>query len=532
MSFIEDAPEQKTQMLTQDMFPGAWLEPQWSRSDSMRYAPYYTIMLACGAKVLKHPNGNTSFVSLSFEGKEYVLHNQNYETVKQLYKIFQHSYCIPRGYDSSTPGLRFNPGFIIDGLKHLMLYATELLDIPVEKTRMIWMRPDEGPCGEYRSTKPFAYMNTFFKDKFYPEHCSVFNMAALPWYDVVIMHRILPKQLLGIFQQLKTQENKVLVMEYDDDFFNVPSWNYLSNKIGKDELDRFHIASEIADVIVCSTQELVNQSNYPEKTMHGPNLVNTFEFSGQLNCCRELLKQYAGYHPSGNCFKNSIGGVLNTIQEDFQAIRILWAGSNTHDGDLKQIVGPILNIGKKYGIAVNFVFFGYLPTEFAAVEAERGNTKGRLVVKNEYSHFIHYISAVKYNQYIAALRSIDPDFALCPLAKHPFNLSKSNLRLLEMGALGVPCIATDYGEYSYGNYGVKIKAESNQKDWEFAIEDLINNVEKRQELGNAWHEEVLQNYSWNNVSENRNKWDAIFDRIHNITTEVKAKYQEKIDDKS
>ncbi|MDR2788239.1 MAG: hypothetical protein LBD06_07755 [Candidatus Accumulibacter sp.] len=62
--------------------------------------------------------------------------------------------------------------------------------------------------------------------------------------------------------------------------------------------------------------------------------------------------------------------------------------------------------------------------------------------------------AVEFHDYVrdfaaypAKLASLDLDLAVAPLEQHPFNEAKSNLRLLEYGALGWPVICTDIFPY-------------------------------------------------------------------------------------
>lgn len=527
---------QRAKMITQDMFPGMWIEPKWSRADAVKFSPYYTMMAVLGAGVLDSPNGMTDFVSLTFEGTEHVIHKSNFSICEKLKRAFHDSYMIPKGYAFSVPAyeLRYRPLIILDGLRTLQKFASEMLEVPDNITKMLWILPDIGPCGEYRSRKPFQYMNTVKQEQFYAEHSENINMSALPWFDVLTIHRIPPRGLLSAYQQMSTQYGKVLMLEYDDDYFNIPEWNHNVTRYGKEELDRFRVAMNVSDIIVASTETLVEQSTKPECTFHGPNLVDTNEFGGVLNCSRELNEKYVGYkHKIDN--KNLLyvhktkPNIYNLDEKEYDPIRILWAGSNTHDKDLEQIIPVVKELGEKYGMAINFVFFGYIPREFMEVLVGAGNTKGRLSVKDRYAPYIRYIEPVPYRDYIRALRFIDPDFAICPLYHHTFNLSKSPLKLLEMGALGVPCIATDYGPYKvltdndidWPSNGLKIQP-GHSAGWFASIELLIRDVELRTSLANRWHDTVCAEYSWNTNSLNRQKWDLVFDKIREVSSRKKV----------
>jgi glycosyltransferase involved in cell wall biosynthesis len=46
------------------------------------------------------------------------------------------------------------------------------------------------------------------------------------------------------------------------------------------------------------------------------------------------------------------------------------------------------------------------------------------------------------------LRLLDFDIGLAPLAYHRFNKSKSDIKVLEYAALGIPVVASDFGPYA------------------------------------------------------------------------------------
>jgi glycosyltransferase involved in cell wall biosynthesis len=64
------------------------------------------------------------------------------------------------------------------------------------------------------------------------------------------------------------------------------------------------------------------------------------------------------------------------------------------------------------------------------------------------------------------------DLALAPLEMHPFNESKSNLRLLEYGALGWPVVCTDIYPYKTDDPPV-LRLPNNPQAWVDAIRERI-----------------------------------------------------------
>jgi glycosyltransferase involved in cell wall biosynthesis len=528
----------KTMAINQDTFPGSWIEPKWSRAELEKNAAYYAMRIVLGAEVRKSPRGQQDFTSIIFDGKEYVLHNDNFKSCMDLAGIFLGS------LDSKNithEFLRYSPDFILEGLKHLFSISSKEFSTPEGITKMLWLLHDNGPCGEYRSKLPFSYMKAFHADKFYCENSEYVSESSLNWFDAIIMHRWPSQNLLSVFQVMKSC-GKTMVYEFDDDIFNVPEWNVNHKHITNQMISNAREAIEIADVVIASTDNLANIAKH-RNVFVGPNMISTKKINKRFKCSRVLDKKISGYYPdikpNGRfdfyVSNSSTPIAKNRIDEsNYNPIRILWTGSNTHDEDLAPIKDAILSTGKKYGIAIRFVFFGYCPPEFLEVVTDNGNANPRYAVKQEYMHFISYIEPTSFQNYYKVIETIDPDFALCPLSSHQFNMSKSNLKLIELGAMGVPCIATDFGPYStdFDFPVISISSSNDTEAWINSISTLIEDSETRKFLSHRAYAEATQNYSWDCESNNTRKWDSIFSEIHKITTERKLNVNRRIIRKS
>lgn len=60
---------------------------------------------------------------------------------------------------------------------------------------------------------------------------------------------------------------------------------------------------------------------------------------------------------------------------------------------------------------------------------------------------IEYHPWTNLSQYMRTLDSLDLNVTIAPLHNNPFSASKSNIKLLEAGALGIPCICQDIEAY-------------------------------------------------------------------------------------
>lgn len=511
--------------ITQDMFPGAWIEPRWSRYDEMKSCPFYAMRLALGADIIDSPRGKKDFVSIQFEGTEFVMHRDNFNSASTLKDIFLNSYLKPKGYASIN---RYNhPELIIDGIKFLEEQIEYKLDVPKDKVKMIWIRPDVGACGYYRSYLPSKYMKENFQHTFYVENQDFLNLASLGWFDATVMHRTPPVQLLSVFQNLKSC-GKFMVYEFDDDLFNVPEWNLNHKSIDIESQERARSCIRMADMVVGSTDALKEISDRPEISFTGPNLIDMIQVGPKLQCSRRVDIELKGYKPS---YKKEgvvefLGPGKRKTQDDvnsrYNPVRILWTGSNTHDKDLDVMVKVVRKMIDKYGVSVRFLFFGYCPPQFLVNRVSSGNSEGRLAIKDEFAHALSYISPVQMNKYYESIRTIDPDLAVCPLNDHVFNLSKSNLKVLEMSAFGIPCIASDIGPYRFLNdhkgCGFVVKDNDSVNSWIDTIEMAVMQHDLRQKVSCNARSMVENYWSWNTDNENRRKWDKVFNTIYRMRT--------------
>jgi glycosyltransferase involved in cell wall biosynthesis len=95
--------------------------------------------------------------------------------------------------------------------------------------------------------------------------------------------------------------------------------------------------------------------------------------------------------------------------------------------------------------------------------------------------------------YPQKLASLNLDLALAPLELHPFNESKSNLRLLEYGILGWPVIATDIYPYQTNNPPI-LRVSNDPEIWLQTIRTLLEDTNALHGAGDALKQWVLKHY--------------------------------------
>lgn len=143
-------------------------------------------------------------------------------------------------------------------------------------------------------------------------------------------------------------------------------------------------------------------------------------------------------------------------------LRIGFAGGMSHSGDLKLIEPAMEEIGD----LVEWVFFGTRPDGAKGVKVE-------------------FHEGVSPQQYLDVMQKLDVDCMVAPLEDNMFNRCKSNLRLIETGAIGACVIAQDIVPYKTNQPPVFGYA-STPEEWTFQIKRFIaSGVGERRKYANS-----------------------------------------------
>ncbi|MBL4772095.1 MAG: hypothetical protein JKX98_00315 [Alcanivoracaceae bacterium] len=171
-----------------------------------------------------------------------------------------------------------------------------------------------------------------------------------------------------------------------------------------------------------------------------------------------------------------------TTQKTSVKIRVGWAGAAQHHHDLAWLKTVIEATHKQ----VQWVFYGYIPN-------------------NINTDFIEFHDHTPLGIYHSTLAKLQLDIAIAPLVNNPFNKAKSNLKLLEYGALALPTICSDIENYKNSP---AIKLDNNPQEWIDTVLDLANNANQRKKLATDMLYWVKDNYF---LEDNLNLWiDSLY----------------------
>ncbi|WP_338556613.1 glycosyltransferase [Erwinia sp. E_sp_B04_7] len=294
-------------------------------------------------------------------------------------------------------------------------------------------------CGNHRVIQPFKALE---------ENLAIDGSLTLGIPGVMEMARLQPDTILlelatgtgfpRLIEQYRQVSKAKIIVEYDDYLPNVPLKNGNKHNFPQHIIKRLRRVVEAADWVVLST--------YP------------------------LAEAYHGFHPDIRVAQNRLAvsqwGHLQSERRVGKKPRVGWAGGNSHAGDL-DILRPII---KALEDRVEWVFMGMKPEG----------------VKCEFH------ASVPFDYYPEKLASLNLDLALVPLEHNHFNECKSNLRLLEIGACGVPIIATDIVSY---RCGLPVTLVPNRfKDWMNAINNHLGEWEALSRQGDELRTAIHQDW--------------------------------------
>lgn len=301
---------------------------------------------------------------------------------------------------------------------------------------------DRSGCGHYRMIKPFEAMKA---DGVIDGMLSgdFFSPAELERYDAdaIVFQRQLTEQQLENMQSVRRFGRAFKIYELDDYLPNLPVKSVHKQEIAQDVIKQLRQGLACVDRFVVSTDR--------------------------------LAESFAGLHPDIRVVKNRLPPVwwagLSGARRQGQRPRVGWAGGAGHTGDLELIADVVRALGSE----VEWVFMGLCPDKL------------RPFVKE-----VH--GGVPIDAYPKALAALNLDVALAPLEHNLFNECKSNLRLLEYGACGVPVVCSDLACYR-GELPVT-RVKNRFKDWVDAIRMHTADLDAAGRAGDALREAVLRDW--------------------------------------
>ena len=288
--------------------------------------------------------------------------------------------------------------------------------------------------------------------------------------DVIVIQREFPlfwdeyEQILS----LARQHGKPIVYEIDDLLLEIP-------EIHPDRAIDFYTPAILPILHAITSADLVTTTT--------PNLKKYLEkFNPNVyvlpNFLDDAYWELRPYRPSSEQAQVVIG----------------FMGSDTHLPDLESISQVFLQLAEQYRDRVGFRFWGCQPPA--------------AILKLTQTEWLPY-QVFDYPKFASYFLQQDVDILIAPLVDSPFNLCKSNVKLLEYAAIATPGVYSRIDSYN----SLIIHQEngflaSSQEEWMSYLSQLIENPALREQVGNRLQDTVRKNWL---LSHNAQRWKQAYE---------------------
>ena len=339
--------------------------------------------------------------------------------------------------------------------------------------------------------------------------------------DIILYQCPWSEGILDAIQLIKEGKkygrDKKVVVEFDDDLFNVSPWNEKYHMFGVEEAEirlddkgsqeRFLSEHDKDDWVRKRWNK--DGSLTVDMWRDGHSGLNIEENLRKHKATKmiasiadlvtvttdELAKKFRKHRPTGPLavLPNFVDfdRWLPMKKNETDEIRIGWQGGSAHFADLHMIMDDLIKISEKYP-KVKFCFMG--------IQYDSLMEK----MKDKIEWFAWHGDVATYP---LVVRDMKLDIGLCPLVDDSFNRGKSNLKWVEYSAMGIPSVVSPtvyQNEIKHGKTGLIAR----KGEWFKYIEELILDKDKRQDIASRANQRVRNNY---NANSSHIWWDVLDD---------------------
>lgn len=198
----------------------------------------------------------------------------------------------------------------------------------------------------------------------------------------------------------------------------------------------------------------------------------------------QLAREYFPYNPNIYIIPNYLDKDKwenPIVRRNDGKIRIGWCGGNAHADDLKMISKVLEKITKEHEGKVIFETIGMTKHELAGVFPM--HVLDQVCPSCGYEGELHHYPGESLNDYPLTLASKGWDIAVAPVINNSFGNCKSDLKIKEYAAAGIPVIASPIVPYlETVDNGATTAFAKTFEEWYNEINKLINDRELRDEI--------------------------------------------------
>lgn len=335
------------------------------------------------------------------------------------------------------------------------------VQVPATNRKSILSFPsDKNGCGFYRTIIPFNYLISKHEYDITELFTFVFDLNYITRAGSIRFQRQVTDAQIKVMSEYrkvitKCKSDTKLIYEVDDLVHEIEPSNIIAYQFYTNSRKNNLVSGmNMCDKVTVSTDFLKDyyQDKFNVRNIHViPNYLPKFLWGDK--------------------------GKRDKSSKEGEKPRILWAGSASHvgkGGDLEFLMPLIKKTKKEF----QWVFFGVLPPE--------------LTGQPEYE----FHEWADFWSYPAALDAINADLAICPIKDTIFNYAKSDLKVLEYTALGLPSISSAIGN-GLGPYDMIpgiCTVDNDADNWYQAIKDMAESKDVRDTFLAAGQNELNQRW--------------------------------------
>ena len=351
-----------------------------------------------------------------------------------------------------------------------------------------------GGKGYYRLSQPYEYINKHYSDidvTFF-KNMPINNDTATDLVtssDIIVTHGAVkeaPKALPNILRECK-RFGKVSVYDIDDKDWEVPPENPIYHIFKQEGLEEMYRQALLAaDVVTTTTSRLANLvREFNQNVEVLPNAIDYDYYYWNLPKDKNdgYLRVSIICGSSHLYDLKLIEGIGKWLIDTFDNVKFVLGGY-----DSKILGNPVRGTRPlAYDDSPNNIWYAY---------------KEILFGQNPNWEKIEILRTQPVEIYPILYRN--SDIVLAPLRHNKFNAAKSNLKLIEASARGIPVIASDIWQYredissGWNSYLVR-----SNNEWKTFLTKLINDKELRLRMGQELQKKMKEKYSIEVVSETR-----------------------------
>jgi hypothetical protein len=335
---------------------------------------------------------------------------------------------------------------------------------------------DKNGAGYYRTIWPMEIAQTYLQKNFGVWSTYVYEPSALAIAKVIRFQRQCTptqKEAFHFYERMRKIEgiNYKIVYELDDALNDIEPYNEVAYKFYTEELKNNAIEMmKRSDIVTFSTDYL--KKLYVEK--YGLN-------AEQVKVIKNYIPQFLWNLPSKGAF-------------DLQGRkpRVLWWGSASHTftgGDLTFLVDMVRKTKNEY----QWVFVGCIPKELEDLKASKEIEVHPWVPVYALANYLYY--------------NVRADVCLAPIKENTFNKCKSDLKLVEGSALGLPVITSAFEDSPYNDHSL-LNVENDPDVWKSMIDYVVGDAGEYMNVIKDQYANI-RNKRW--LEYNINEWGSLWD---------------------